>query len=43
MGSIVVRKEFAEKNKAALDAFLTEYKASTEFVNANIMRHHRWL
>ncbi|HBR01160.1 MAG TPA: hypothetical protein DD738_00945 [Ruminiclostridium sp.] len=35
MGCIAVRKEFAENNKAALDAFLTEYKASTEFVSAN--------
>lgn len=36
MGCIVVRKDFAENNKAALDTFLKEYKASTEFVNKNI-------
>lgn len=35
MGCVVVRKEFAEDNKAALDAFLEEYKVSVEYVNAN--------
>ncbi len=30
MGCVAVRKEFAENNKAAVDAFLTEYKASIE-------------
>ena len=35
MGCVIVRKEFAENNKEALDAFLDEYKASVEFVNAN--------
>ena len=32
-GCIVVQKEFAENNKAALDAFLEEYAASVNFVN----------
>lgn len=36
MGCIVVRKEFAEKSKDALDNFLVEYKASTEYTNSNI-------
>lgn len=35
MGCIVVRKAFADENKEALNAFLDEYKASTEYVNAN--------
>lgn len=30
MGCVAVRKEFAEANKAAVDAFLAEYKASIE-------------
>lgn len=36
MGCLVVRKEFAEANKEALDTFLSEYKASTAFVNEHI-------
>ena len=36
MGCIVVNKEFAADNKAAFDKFLEEYKASIEFVNANV-------
>lgn len=36
MGCLVVRKEFAEANKEALDTFLTEYEASTAFVNDNV-------
>ena len=35
MGCVIVRKEFAENNKEALDAFLDEYKASVEAVNAD--------
>ncbi len=35
MGCVIVRKEFAESNKEALDAFLDEYKASVEFVNSD--------
>ncbi len=32
MGAIIVRKEFAEQNKDALNAFLDEYKVSAETV-----------
>lgn len=35
MGCVVVRAEFAEQNPVQLDAFLAEYKASIEYVNAN--------
>lgn len=35
MGCIVVQKDFAQNNKAALDEFLTEYEESVDFVNAN--------
>ena len=35
-GVLLVRKEFAEQNSVAFQAFLNEYKASTEFANANI-------
>lgn len=34
-GVLVVRKAFAEENPDAIAAFLEEYKASTEYVNAN--------
>lgn len=34
-GVLLVRKSFAEENKAAFSEFLDEYKASTEYVNAN--------
>lgn len=34
-GVVVVRKEFAETNKTAVDRFLTEYAASINFVNEN--------
>jgi NitT/TauT family transport system substrate-binding protein len=33
MGCVIVRLDFAEKNKAAVDAFLTEYEASIRYVN----------
>ena len=36
MGCIVVRNEFLEKNPAAIDSFLNEYKASTDYVNENV-------
>lgn len=36
MGGIIVRKEFAVNNKAAVDAFLAEYEASVQYVNANV-------
>ena len=32
---LIVRKEFAEQNPEVFKAFLEEYKASTEYVNAN--------
>lgn len=32
MGCIIVNREFAEKNKAAMNQFLDEYKASVEYV-----------
>ena len=35
-GVIVVRKEFAETNPEAVKKFLDEFKASSEFVNANV-------
>ena len=35
-GVVLVRKEFAEQNKAAVDAFLNEYQASVAYVNANV-------
>lgn len=33
MGSLAVRKEFAEQHKDALDAFLTTYQKSTDYTN----------
>ena len=35
-GVLVVKSDFAEKNPAQIASFLEEYKASTEFVNANV-------
>lgn len=35
-GVLVVRREFAEAHPTALAAFLTEYAASTEYVNNNV-------
>jgi NitT/TauT family transport system substrate-binding protein len=35
-GVLVARDEFLQNNKAAFDAFMEEYSASTDFVNANI-------
>ena len=35
-GVVVVRSDFLEKNKAAFDTFMSEYTASTTFVNENI-------
>ncbi len=34
-GVVLVRREFAEQNQAALDEFLQDYQASVEWVNAN--------
>lgn len=36
MGCLVVRTEFAQQNPEAVAAFLKEYKASTEYVTANV-------
>lgn len=36
MGVMIVRKDFAQKNAAALSAFMDEYKASTDYVNKNV-------
>lgn len=33
MGTLIVSKKFAQGNKEALDAFLTEYKASVDYAN----------
>lgn len=35
-GVVVARTEFIENNKAAVDAFLKEYKKSTAYVNENV-------
>ena len=36
MGCIVAKKEFVEQNQAAIDAFLTEYKASVEYTATDL-------
>lgn len=36
MGCIVVNKEYAAQNKAAVDAFLEEYQASVEYTSTNL-------
>ncbi len=36
MGCLIVRKDFAEKNKEVFNAFLKEYKASAEYTVSNI-------
>lgn len=36
MTAIVARKDFVEKNKAAVDKFLAEYKESVNYTNTNI-------
>lgn len=35
-GVVIARKSFVEANKAAIDIFLKDYKASADFVNANV-------
>ena len=35
-GCIIARKDFIDANKAAVNAFLDEYKKSVEFVNSNV-------
>ncbi len=42
-GVLLVRKEFAEENPEAFLSFLKEYKASTEYVNANINEAAEWI
>lgn len=34
-GVVVVRSDFLQENKAAVDAFLEEYSASVDYINAN--------
>lgn len=36
MGALMVRTEFLENNKAAVDKFLEEYAASVKYVNENV-------
>ncbi len=36
MGCIIVRKDFAEANKEAVNAFVSEYKKSVEYVSSNL-------
>ncbi len=36
MGGLMVRRDFAEKNRAAFNKFLDEYKASAEYATANV-------
>lgn len=42
-GVCVVRKAFAEEHPEAVDAFLKEYAASTEYVNANPAEAAEWI
>lgn len=42
-GVIIARKDFIEKNPEAVKAFLKEYKASTEYVNANVRESAVWV
>lgn len=42
-GVAIVRKEFAEQNPEAIQAFLTEYAASTEYVNENVEEAAEWI
>ena len=35
-GVVLINKKFAEENKEAVDAFLTEYAASTKYVTENV-------
>ena len=36
MGCLIVRKDFAEQHKEAFDAFLKEYKESTDYTNTKV-------
>lgn len=42
-GVVLVRKAFAEENSLAFNEFLDEYKASTEYVNANTEEVAEWI
>ena len=42
-GTLVARKAFIEENKAAFDAFLADYAASTEYVTTNIDEAAAWV
>lgn len=42
-GVMVARKDFIEKHPEAVNAFLTEYKASTEYVNENVAESAAWV
>lgn len=42
-GVAIVRKAFIEENPEAVEAFLTEYAASTEYVNANAAEASGWI
>ena len=42
-GVAIVRKAFAEENPEAVQAFLTEYAASTEYVNENPAEAAEWI
>jgi len=42
-GVMVVRKEFAENNKEAIQAFLDEYEASIKYINENAEEASPWV
>lgn len=42
-GVLLVRKDFIQENEEAFLAFLDEYKASTEYVNANMEEAAQWI
>lgn len=42
-GVAIARKDFIEKNPDLIRDFLAEYKASTEYVNANITESSAWV
>ena len=42
-GVAIVRKSFYEENTEAVQSFLTEYAASTEYVNANPAEAAEWI
>jgi len=42
-GVVIARKAFIEENREAFNAFLDEYKASTEYVNENVEEAAGWI